>query len=749
MSRFLIIIVLFIFSFQYYSQDFTQDYFLHAQNEKEKGDFKEGIEYMKKLFEIDSNKVDYLWLYAELLRLEKNYSLAEYYYKKVYDKEESRIYLRSLFYLAEMKKMNGKYDEALELYKKCKKKYAYDKKEYLYLKSTQEMESCLWLKKAKMDSASVSFNKTLPFNSSESEFAPMINDNKFYFSSLRADSISKSGEIISKNYKSNIYFLEGKDSSTLTLLFETNSLKEHHANITFSLDGKRIYFSSCKENLNEPSCKILMAYLVKDKVLEIDTLDEIVNEADANTSMPYIAHFDDKEVLFFSSNRAGGKGGMDLYYSYIEDEGKKYSMPFPVDKVNSPGNEVTPFYDSIDKKLYFSSDWHFGFGGYDLFCSPFLNYSFQKPENLMLPVNSTNNDLYLVRYNKQYYFSSNRSENNNSTCCSNIYTFKYKEKEIEHQVLATNELRTFKSLEDLNKKLPVTLFFHNDMPNPKSLDTISNVSYMTSYNDYVQLIPKYKKEYSSGLAKEKISDAEEDIESFFIEYVNQGVEDLEVFCKLLLKELENKSSVILTVKGFASPLAKSDYNVNLTKRRISSLVNYLKVYENGIFQKYLFPVHVDSTKLLIQEVPFGEYVAEKWVSDNPNDSKNSIYSRAAALERKIEIQSVNYLTQDTSLLLSAKKQLLNLGSISKNNKLKIAFEVKNIGHLPVEIDSIGVPCKCNSAESTFSILKPNETGIIYLYFDPIDYIGKTVKSIYVYTKNSKTPLRLVITAETN
>jgi hypothetical protein len=50
-------------------------------------------------------------------------------------------------------------------------------------------------------------------------------------------------------------------------------------------------------------------------------------------------------------------------------------------------------------------------------------------------------------------------------------------------------------------------------------------------------------------------------------------------------------------------------------------------------------------------LPFGEYTANQITSDNPNDLKNSVFSRAAAIERKIEIQSVSYLDTDSLFFL--------------------------------------------------------------------------------------------------
>ena len=67
--------------------------------------------------------------------------------------------------------------------------------------------------------------------------------------------------------------------------------------------------------------------------------------------------------------------------------------------------------------------------------------------------------------------------------------------------------------------------------------------------------------------------------------------------------------------------------------------------------------------------------------------------------------------------------------------------------MPVEITKIDIPCACNSVETTTKELKTNETTRITVSFDPKGYSGKIVKSVYIYTKNSKDPLRLVLTGE--
>ena len=200
-------------------------------------------------------------------------------------------------------------------------------------------------------------------------------------------------------------------------------------------------------------------------------------------------------------------------------------------------------------------------------------------------MNSPANDLYYFKYADTSYLSSNRigvNYSKNPTCCSDIFSA-YPVPALSVVSNNNSYLSQKQTLAELNKHLTVTLYFHNDCPDPKYRDTVTHVNYIAGYRDYHAMLEKYQTEYSSGLEPIKADEAKEEIENFFIEYVDQGVKDLETFRDLLLEELQKGARINLTVKGFASPLAKTDYNVNLTKRRISSLENYLREFNNGIF----------------------------------------------------------------------------------------------------------------------------------------------------------------------
>ena len=105
----------------------------------------------------------------------------------------------------------------------------------------------------------------------------------------------------------------------------------------------------------------------------------------------------DGRTLFFTSNRAGGYGGLDVYKSERTrngDWGPAINLG-PV--INSKYNEDTPFITEDGQTLYFSSMGHYNMGGYDIFYSTRLdNGQWAKPINAGYPLNTTNDDLFFT-----------------------------------------------------------------------------------------------------------------------------------------------------------------------------------------------------------------------------------------------------------------------------------------------------------------------------------------------------------------
>lgn len=729
MSRLYIIIVLSLFSTFSFSQQELKKYLEFAREKYLEGDYIYALEYYGKAMEIDSNSINTLWEYAETLRAYKDYPKAAFYYGKVYEREGGELYPSSLLQHGLMLKQCGRYDEALEVFKRARKRYRSNSRGYLARKSRQEIESTVWAKANAGDSLNFIF-EALPehINTPNAEFGHTVYNDKLHFSSLRADSISEKEEVYDPSYSTHLFFSEINEEgfNDEMKIDGVNWEEASTGNGTYSLDGKRFYFSYCKDEGYNYRCKILVAYVENNKYVDVDTLGDIINVPGANTTMPFIGEWDGGEVLFYASDREGGSGGMDIWYSFIRN-GNQFTKPRNVRRINTLDDELSPFWDGDNNTLYFSSSWHNGFGGQDVFKSVY-DGQFGEPENLMEPINSPANDIYffMTSTKDSAFVSSNRLGSNyskNPTCCSDIFMVR---KPIEIGPPPIEE-----TLEDLNRRLPVALYFHNDIPNPRSWDTTSSVNYMDSYYDYIEMIDQYKKEYSRGLKNEKAEDAKDDIADFFIEYVQQGVRDLEQFRDLLLIELERGRKIEMLIKGFASPLAQTDYNVNLTKRRIASLVNYLKAYDGGVFRKYLEGTAENGGELRIIQIPFGEYQADHITSDNPNDVQNSVYSRAAAIERKIEIQSVDVIREEESIvLLNANQLIFDAGKQNEGTVIEHTFILRNNGDVVIEIeeDRIEVSQNIDFQLDSYRI-EPNEISSLKVSFDTSGMKGHQVGEV--------------------
>ncbi|MFK8037356.1 MAG: DUF1573 domain-containing protein [Crocinitomicaceae bacterium] len=725
----LILFFFLFFSTSLWSQTYTE---LVDQGDRElvQKDYYQAILFYNSAFRVDSNSIEINWKLAEVNRLYKDYATAQYFYNKVYRREFGRIYPLSVFWLATMQQQLGDYTNAKRSFKSAKKIFKFDRGAYHYLKSVQSFKACIWAENQIKNQQIKVESIGNPINSKDSELAPFVHDNNFYFTALKADSILESEEVISNTYHLNLF----KASKFKTNFSEITTLKGldnqsfNFANGSISADGKRIYFSRCNNNFN---CKIFVGNLKDGRVTNIDSLGEVINDIAGTTTMPHVAIVNNEEYLFFVSNRYKTLGGLDIWASKITN-GNQYGRVFNLgDKINTIEDDISPFYDPETKRVYFSSSWHQGFGAQDIFYAQMIdwNWRFNSAVNLGSPINSPQNDTYFFKDTvaNDIYFSSNRvgvEYSKSPNCCNDIFMVKNTNQSKE-VVAKIPDLLT------INNHLP-TLYFHNDEPNPKTTDTTTTLSYLSTFERYRNMQNRYKKEYSKGLIGDAGEEAKEDIEDFFIEYVEKGVSELSLFSALLKQELEKGQALVISVKGFASPLAKSDYNVNLTKRRIASFYNYLNNYESGVLKPFL-----NNGQLSIESIPFGEYTANAIVSDNVNDQKNSVYSRKASLERKIEIQSVNV---QSSQMIPLKFNELNhdFGIVSSANILETNFSITNNSIDTIMVRDILNECDCSIAQINKKAIAPNESSVINVKYNPSDDFGLVLRRVLIRFSNGYT-----------
>jgi hypothetical protein len=613
-------------------------------------DYSSAAQYYHQVILKDSSNKEYQLLFADASRLNFDNDAALHWYKKIYKQDNGKTYKEVPFYMATLLKTSGKYKDAKKYFDKYYKKQRTSKdkeKQKMAAKAKQEVDACdvaqmliknpLDVKVTHLDSA---------VNSRVSEYAPFEYDSVLYFSSLRNQSKQDAAGVgfnklytAKKSSKIESKFLKANE---LDSLFNKNGI--HNANTSFNEDFTTVFVSRCGAvNATQYSCEIYMSDFKDGHWKEFQKLPSPINIKGFNTTQPCFSQINGKDVLFFASDRNNGQGAMDIWYAFMKADGT-FDEPVNAGKnVNTAEDDITPWFVKENQTLYFSSTWHKGLGNFDVFTSEFKGNVFSEAQNIGYPINSSYNDIYYsVNSKKDHaYISSNRLGSyfeDKPNCCNDIYSFPITPlteppKPIDTTALLINQMKVL---------VPLTLYFHNDEPDAKTKAITTTKNYKKTYDDYTILKPKYLSEYAKGLSGEPKDFAVNRIENFFEDSVDAGMQDLEKFAVLLGQVLERGEKVKITMKGYCSPLASTDYNVNLAKRRISSLRNYFMEYDNGKFVKYVDNVNEEEGRIEFFNEDIGELPISK-VSDDVKDVQNSVYSPFAASERKIQIIAISYL----------------------------------------------------------------------------------------------------------
>jgi hypothetical protein len=187
----------------------------------------------------------------------------------------------------------------------------------------------------------------------------------------------------------------------------------------------------------------------------------------------------------------------------------------------------------------------------------------------------------------------------------------------------------------MSSYLPITLYFDNDQPDPRTRAETTNQSYDQTLQRYMERRALFVSSYTAKLESSAKAAAEAELGKFFDEEVATGLVQLEHFAQHLPLFLDGGSSIEIMVKGFASPLAKPEYNMALTQRRIASVRNYFRKYNNGVFEAY-----IRNGQLKVSQLPLGETAAQASVSDDAGNKRLSVFSPEASRERRAEILEV-------------------------------------------------------------------------------------------------------------
>jgi outer membrane protein OmpA-like peptidoglycan-associated protein len=210
------------------------------------------------------------------------------------------------------------------------------------------------------------------------------------------------------HYDEDIYLITrtGKLWNELYTLGEPINTQYNDATVGLSPDGQKLLIF----NGNRGDGDIEECLLDGDAWNYPKAFPKTINSDYRETAACYSS---DGKVLYFISDRPGGFGGSDIYYSRLNSKGKWDEAQNMGSVINSAYNEETVFMHPDGRTLYFSSEGHSSMGGFDIFVTHLEdNGQWSLPMNMGYPINSPDDDLcFVISANgKHGYCSSVRKD---------------------------------------------------------------------------------------------------------------------------------------------------------------------------------------------------------------------------------------------------------------------------------------------------------------------------------------------------
>ncbi len=467
------------------------------------------------------------------------------------------------------------------------------------------------------------FNLGEGVNSEFKDYGPVINGDltNLYFTSRRKGSTGANkdndNEFFEDLYVSQKVGDEWGPATNLGFPINTNL---HESCIGISHDGNQLFvyvdndklagdiFTSKKDN--------------KGNWMALKPLSKLINTEYIENSMTLSK---DGKTLFFSSNKPGGFGGQDIYVSQQNAKGE-WEEPVNLGSyVNTEYDDEGPYLDFSGKTLFFSSKGHRGMGGFDLYRTIYDSTSnkWSKPENLLYPINSTDDDMYftLSQDGVYGYFSSNKNIGYGD---ADIYRIRMPEeyfkegslkKELVKQpLLAIKDSSTIETGTTYNIQLAITdkvsgnpieasveiTDLNNNQELKKGLTPGGNYNQSILFTKATTLLVSVKKDgyifqditvkVNPDGSSNKLVERSITLEKPIVgnKYVLKNIyydfdkaelkKESDTELHNLLKLMQSNTTMKIEVGSHTDNLGEKEYNYNLSQRRAQSVIDWLATH---------------------------------------------------------------------------------------------------------------------------------------------------------------------------
>ncbi len=308
------------------------------------------------------------------------------------------------FYLARAYRVNMQFDSAKILLNELNAEVRNKRFKKLIASEMNKTKTAEYLVSKPLNIRVVNLGKGI--NTEYTEHTPVFtaDESELFFTSRRK-LWPDSHKLFDGEYDENIY-VSYKDSTgkwSEPKPVEGINTRDHEATISISYDGTKmfiykdedngsIYYSEFKDNHWGTPIKLG------------PNINTKYRETHASLSI-------DGKTLYFTSDRPGGYGGLDIYRSRLQPDGTWGPAENLGPAVNTPEDEEGPYIHPDNRTLFFSSKGHNTMGGYDIFKVTLNRFgTWSAPENLGYPINSVEDDVFYfpTADGKRAYFASKK-----------------------------------------------------------------------------------------------------------------------------------------------------------------------------------------------------------------------------------------------------------------------------------------------------------------------------------------------------
>lgn len=546
----------------------------------------------------------------------------------------------------------------------------------------------------------------------------------------------------------------------------------HTGNVTISPDGNTMFFTRMQMSLDGKGNTIgesKLYYSEKNgnswkgaKEVEGVNGDWIVKH-------PSVGEHFGNEVLYFSSDMAGGEGGFDIYYATKKGDGV-YGDPINLGEVlNTSGDDITPHYR--EGNLYFSSTGHPGVGGLDIFSSQWNGSYWTKPINLGKGYNSPVDDFHFSLDKSGYNGAlvSNRvgtKSVKSKTCCDDIFIVKIPEVVLE--LMATTYDEKDQALPGVSVSLIEVVDGNRGDTDAQTNAKGNNFGFTLNEEKSYMIIGKTEGYFPDtaylntvGLTESTVierqlklkmipEEPKDEVEVFIdkpIELKNilfdfddaTILEEMESDLGLVLELMNEYPDMVVELGSHTDAQGNDSYNQRLSQRRATNSKAWLT--ERGIAASRIKAVGYGETQIRNQCVngvkcPDQEHRYNRRTEFKIIAGPTSIKVKQERLEKTNGNGGIGAVKkQKGNVKFVFEKDNYDLGEMIQGDKRKLTFKFTNEGTEDVKIDFATGSCGCTVPDWPRKTFKPGESGKIEVEYDSKDKEGLQENTVDVYLVN--------------